>query len=65
MENAKKNGTRSGRRIGRRIGRPTNVNGSTKTTIMELLNKGMSKTKICKTLGIGVGSLYKLIDQPS
>jgi len=61
MENAKKNGTRSGRRIGR----PTNVNGSTKTTIMELLNKGMSKTKICKTLGIGVGSLYKLIDQPS
>ena len=61
MERAKIHGTKSGRRIGR----PTNVNGSTKTTIMELLNKGMSKTKICKTLGIGVGSLYKLIDQPS
>jgi DNA invertase Pin-like site-specific DNA recombinase len=61
MENAKRNGTKSGRRIGR----PTNVNETTKTTIMELLDRGMSKTKVCKTLGIGVGSLYKLIEQPS
>ena len=61
MENAKRNGTRSGRPIGR----PSNINETTKTTILELLDRGMSKTKVCKTLGIGVGSLYKLIEQPS
>jgi len=60
MENAKKNGTKSGRSIGR----PTNVNDSTRSTIIELLDRGLSKTKICKTLGIGVGTLYKLIEQP-
>ena len=60
MENAKKNGTKSGRSIGR----PTNVNDSTRSTIIELLDRGLSKTKICKTLGIGVGTLYKLIKQP-
>ena len=60
MENAKKNGTKSGRSIGR----PSNVNDSTRSTIIELLDRGLSKTKISKTLGIGVGTLYKLIEQP-
>ena len=59
MENAKKNGTKSGRSIGR----PSNVNDSTRSTIIELSGRGMSKSKICRTLGIGVGTLYKLIDQ--
>ena len=59
MENAKKNGTKSGRSIGR----PSMVNSSTKTTVVELRDRGMSKTKICKTLGIGVGTLYKLLDE--
>jgi len=60
MENAKKNGTKSGRSIGR----PTNVNDSTRSTIIELSGRGMSKSKICRTLGIGVGTLYKLMQQP-
>jgi DNA invertase Pin-like site-specific DNA recombinase len=59
MDNAKKNGTKSGRPIGR----PSNVNDSTKSTIIELSGRGMSKSKICRTLGIGVGTLYKLMDQ--
>ena len=59
MENAKRNGTKSGRPIGR----PSVVNSSTKTTVVELRDRGMSKTKICKTLGIGVGTLYKLLDE--
>jgi DNA invertase Pin-like site-specific DNA recombinase len=59
MENAKKNGTKSGRPIGR----PSMVNSSTKTTVVELLDRGMSKTKVCKTLNIGVGTLYKLLDE--
>jgi DNA invertase Pin-like site-specific DNA recombinase len=59
MDNAKKNGTKSGRSIGR----PTNVNDSTRSTIIELSGRGMSKSKICRTLGIGVGTLYKLMDQ--
>ena len=57
METAKRNGTKSGKKIGR----PTNVNDSTRSTIIELSERGMSKTKICKTLGIGVGTLYKLV----
>jgi DNA invertase Pin-like site-specific DNA recombinase len=59
MENAKINGTKSGRPIGR----PSMVNSSTKTTVVELLDRGMSKTKVCKTLSIGVGTLYKLLDE--
>lgn len=59
MENAKIHGTKSGRPIGR----PSMVNGPTKTTVVELRDRGMSKTKICKTLGIGVGTLYKLLDE--
>ena len=59
MEYAKRNGTKSGRPIGR----PSVVNSSTKTTVVELRDRGMSKTKICKTLGIGVGTLYKLLDE--
>ena len=58
MENAKKNGTKSGRSIGR----PTNVNDGTKAAVIELRNTGMSMNKICKTLGIGSGTLYKLLD---
>ena len=59
MDRARKNGTKSGRSIGR----PSNVTDSTKTTVIELSTRGMSKTKICKTLGIGVGTLYKLLDE--
>jgi len=58
MENAKKNGTKSGRSIGR----PTNVNDGTKAAVIELRDTGMSMNKICKTLGIGSGTLYKLLD---
>jgi len=58
MERAKKSGTKSGRAIGR----PTNVNDGTKSAVIELHKSGMSMNKICKTLSIGSGTLYKLLD---
>ena len=57
MERAKKSGTKSGRAIGR----PTNVNDGTKAAVIELHKSGMSMNKICKTLSIGNGTLYKLL----
>ena len=57
MERAKKTGTKSGRAIGR----PSNVNEGTKATVIELHKSGMSMNKICKTLSIGNGTLYKLL----
>ena len=58
MERAKKSGTKSGRAIGR----PTNVNDGTKAAVVELHKSGMSMNKICKTLSIGSGTLYKLLE---
>ncbi len=58
LDRAKKYGTRSGKAIGR----PSNVNDGTKAAVVELRNTGMSMNKICKTLGIGSGTLYKLLD---
>jgi DNA invertase Pin-like site-specific DNA recombinase len=57
MERAKKSGTKSGRAIGR----PSNVNEGTKAAVIELHKSGMSMNKICKTLSIGNGTLYKLL----
>ena len=57
MERAKKTGTKSGRAIGR----PSNVNEGTKAAVIELHKSGMSMNKICKTLSIGNGTLYKLL----
>lgn len=59
MKNAKRNGTKSGKPIGR----PTKVNENTEDEIRQLVDSGMSKTKICKTLGIGVGTLYNIIEE--
>jgi DNA invertase Pin-like site-specific DNA recombinase len=58
LERARINGTKSGRSIGR----PTNVNDGTKTAVIELRNTGMSITKVCKTLGIGSLTYYKLLE---
>jgi DNA invertase Pin-like site-specific DNA recombinase len=58
MERAKKSGTKSGRAIGR----PSNVNDGTKSAVVELHKSGMSMNKICKTLSIGSGTLYKLLE---
>ena len=57
MVRAKKSGTKSGRAIGR----PSNVNEGTKAAVVELHKSGMSMNKICKTLSIGNGTLYKLL----
>ena len=58
LERARINGTKSGRSIGR----PTNVKDGTKIAVIELRNTGMSITKVCKTLGIGSLTYYKLLE---
>ena len=51
------------KRSGQKLGRPTNVNEGTRGTIIELRNNGMSISKVCKTVGIGVGTYYSLLGE--
>ena len=45
---------------GTKFGRPTNVNNDTVAAIRVLREKGVSIRKVASTLGIGVGTIYKL-----
>ena len=58
-----KSGLDRAKKSGKTLGRPTNVSGNTKATVIELRNIGMSMNKICKTLSIGSGTLYRLLDE--
>ena len=58
-----KSGLDRAKKSGKTLGRPTNVSGNTKATVIELRNTGMSMNKICKTLSIGSGTLYQLLDK--
>ena len=58
-----KSGLDRAKKSGKTLGRPTNVSGNTKATVIELRNTGMSMNKICKTLSIGSGTLYRLLDE--
>jgi len=59
MERVKRTGTKSGKKIGRQ----TNVNSSTRGLVIGLRERGMSFGRISRELGIGVGTIYKLLDQ--
>ena len=59
MDRAKKHGTKSGKKIGR----PSNVNPSTEAAVVALRESGMSLNKIGRELGIGSGSIYKIIEK--
>jgi len=58
-----KSGLDRAKKEGKTLGRPTNVSGNTKATVIELRDTGMSMNKICKTLSIGSGTLYRLLDE--
>ena len=58
-----KSGLDRAKKSGKTLGRPTNVSGNTKATVIELRNTGMSMNEICKTLSIGSGTLYRLLDE--
>ena len=58
-----KSGLDRAKKSGQKLGRPTNVNESTKAAVIELRHIGMSMNKICKTLSIGSGTLYQLLDK--
>tara|TARA_B100000809_G_scaffold151034_1_gene148468 strand:+ start:172 stop:762 length:591 start_codon:yes stop_codon:yes gene_type:complete len=58
-----KSGLDRAKKSGKTLGRPTNVSGNTKATVIELRDTGMSMNKICKTLSIGSGTLYRLLDE--
>ena len=58
-----KSGLDRAKKSGKTLGRPTNVSGNTKATVIELRHTGMSMNKICKTLSIGSGTLYRLLDE--
>ena len=58
-----KSGLERAKKEGKTLGRPTNVSGNTKATVIELRDTGMSMNKICKTLSIGSGTLYRLLDE--
>jgi DNA invertase Pin-like site-specific DNA recombinase len=59
MERAKTHGTKSGKKIGR----PSNVNPSTEAAVIALRENGMSLNKIGRELGIGSGSIYKILEK--
>jgi len=59
MERAKTHGTKSGKKIGR----PSNVNPSTEAAVISLRENGMSLNKIGRELGIGSGSIYKILEK--
>ena len=58
-----KSGLDRAKKSGKTLGRPTNVSENTKATVIELRDTGMSMNKICKTLSIGSGTLYRLLDE--
>jgi DNA invertase Pin-like site-specific DNA recombinase len=47
---------------GKQIGRPSQINDALKESIKLLRSKGMAIKKIAKTLSIGVGSVYKVLE---
>ncbi len=47
---------------GKHIGRPSQINDALKESIKLLRKKGMAIKKIAKTLSIGVGSVYKVLE---
>lgn len=47
---------------GKHIGRPSQINDALKESIKLLRNRGMAIKKIAKTLSIGVGSVYKVLE---
>jgi DNA invertase Pin-like site-specific DNA recombinase len=59
MQRVKRTGTRSGKTVGRQ----TNVNSHTRGLVIGLRETGMSFGKISRELGIGVGTIYKLLEQ--
>ena len=58
-----KSGLDRAKKSGQKLGRPTNVSENTKATVIELRNTGMSLNKISKTLSIGSGTLYRLLEE--
>ena len=54
-------GLETAKRKGKKLGRPTNVNDDTRNVVVELRKSGMSLNKICKTVGIGSGTVYRLL----
>ena len=56
-----KSGLETAKRNGKKLGRKTNVNGGTRNVVIELRKSGMSLNKICKTVGIGSGTVYRLL----
>jgi len=56
-----KSGLETAKRKGKKLGRPTNVNDGTRNVVIELRKSGMSLNKICKTVGIGSGTVYRLL----
>lgn len=56
-----KSGLETAKRRGKKLGRPTNVNDDTRNVVVELRKSGMSLNKICKTVGIGSGTVYRLL----
>jgi len=47
---------------GKHIGRPSQINDALKEAVKLLRKKGMAIKKIAKTLSIGVGSVYKVLE---
>ena len=58
-----KSGLDRAKKEGKTLGRPTNVSENTKATVIELRDTGMSMNRICKTLSIGSGTLYRLLEE--
>ena len=58
-----KSGLDRAKKSGQKLGRPTNVSENTKATVIELRDTGMSMNRICKTLSIGSGTLYRLLEE--
>jgi DNA invertase Pin-like site-specific DNA recombinase len=56
-----KSGLETAKRNGKKLGRKTNVNDGTRNVVIELRKSGMSLNKICKTVGIGSGTVYRLL----
>ncbi|PUE28051.1 hypothetical protein B9Z35_12760 [Limnohabitans sp. Jir61] len=54
-------GMRQAEANGVRLGRPSLINASTETCVVELRARGMSISNIARTVGVGVGTTYRIL----
>jgi DNA invertase Pin-like site-specific DNA recombinase len=54
-------GMRQAEAKGVRLGRPSLINASTESCVIALRQRGMSIANIARTVGVGVGTVYKIM----